>query len=338
MKKIFFILAVSFAVLILINIVWIGYNVALWAKDGIQSLLLGRNLFESISDSVYMKWIFLADAIWIVFALIFMLQRKHYKTDPRLHYLHYDPITNPTICVIIPAYNEEISIEKVVRSFINQKFVESVIVIDNKSIDNTINIAEKCGAKVIRKEKNRGLGHSYAIGLKMALETNVNVIATTDADGTSNAYDLEKLLPYLDNSDIVIGSRQVQVLTEKGNQNSIMHVWGNHLLAKLIQLKYFSLHHLGIVSLTDVGCLFRLIRQESLEKLVEGLTEPKTGEAIGGMAFALHLTMLGIENDLRIIEIPITFNKRIGKSKTRSDENLIGIKIGLKFLWFILIH
>lgn len=54
------------------------------------------------------------------------------------------------------------------------------------------------------------------------------------------------------------------------------------------------------------------------------------------MAFALHLTMAGIENDLRFVEVPITFNKRIGKSKTRSNERLMGIRIGLSFLWFIL--
>jgi len=338
MKKFFFIMVITFAILFLINLAWAVVNIYNWIIGGIQSLLQGRNLIESIQYSIYLKWILLVDSIWIISAIVYVLQRKDYKTDPQLHYLKYDPIANPSICVIIPAYNEELSIEKVVKDFLNQKFVDHVIVIDNKSSDMTADIAEKSGARVLRKPQNLGLGHSYAIGLIEALKTNSNIIATVDADGTSNAYDIAKLLPYLDNVDMVLGTRQVQILTEKGNQNSIMHVWGNYFLAKLIQLKYFSLHHMGIVNLTDVGCLFRLTRREALKKIVDKLLDPKTGDARGGIAFALHLTMLSIENDLRFVEVPITFNKRIGKSKTRSNERIMGIKLGLTFLWFILKH
>jgi glycosyltransferase involved in cell wall biosynthesis len=203
-------------------------------------------------------------------------------------------------------------------------------------MDDTALLAEKCGAKVIRQEKNRGFAHSYAIGLKEALKTDANIIATAEADGTNNAYDLDKMIPYLSNCDMVVGTRQVQIFTQKGNQNSIMHVWGNYWLAKLIQFKYFSLHHFGIINLTDVGCLFRVIKKESLEKLTDQFIDHKTGDAIGGPAFPLYLTMRSIEKDLRIVEVPLTFNKRLGQSKTRSDEKISGIKYGLIFLKFIL--
>ena len=205
-------------------------------------------------------------------------------------------------------------------------------------MDDTALLAEKCGAKVIRQEKNRGFAHSYAIGLKEALKTDANIIATAEADGTNNAYDLDKMIPYLSNCDMVVGTRQVQIFTQKGNQNSIMHVWGNYWLAKLIQFKYFSLHHFGIINLTDVGCLFRVIKKESLEKLTDQFMDPKTDDAIGGPAFPLYLTMRSIEKDLRIVEVPLTFNKRLGQSKTRSDEKISGIKYGLIFLKFILLY
>jgi glycosyltransferase involved in cell wall biosynthesis len=265
-----------------------------------------------------------------------MLQRKHFKTDPAQHFLKYNPINSPRLCVTIAAYNEHDSIEKTVKDFIKHRNVESVIVVDNKSMDDTALLAEKCGAKVIRQEKNRGFAHSYAIGLKEALKTDANIIATAEADGTNNAYDLDKMIPYLSNCDMVVGTRQVQIFTQKGNQNSIMHVWGNYWLAKLIQFKYFSLHHFGIINLTDVGCLFRVIKKESLEKLTDKFIDNKTGDAIGGPAFPLYLTMRSIEKDLRIVEVPLTFNKRLGQSKTRSDEKISGIKYGLIFLKFIL--
>jgi len=144
------------------------------------------------------------------------------------------------------------------------------------------------------------------------------------------------MLPYLDNCDMAVGTRQNQVLTEKGNQNSLLHVWGNFFLAKLIQIKYFSLLHTGVVNLTDVGCNFRLFRTEALKKIVNELTYPSTDKVKAGIGVAIHLTMIGIQKDLRIIELPVTFNKRAGKSKIGSNRRIRAIKIGLIFLWLIL--
>ena len=336
MRKIFFILALSSFVLLLVNLIWVGANLYLMVKDGIQSLLQGRNLLESIYYSVYLRWILLADGMWIAFAFAFMLRRKYYKTDSVLHYLHYDPMNNPSICMIIPTYNEELSIEKVVKDFSSQRLVKHVIVIDNNSTDRTVEIAAKAGAKVIKKSENKGYSHSFVMGLKESLRTDANVIAATEADGTYNAYDIEKMVPYLDNCDMVIGTRQHQVITEKGNQNSILHVLGNYFLAKLIQIKYFNLQHMGVVNLTDVGCVYRLVRREALEKLVDRLTYPGSDRAVGGVGIGLHFTMVGIENDLRIIEVPVTFNKRIGQSKIGSNKPLKALKVGFTFLWLIL--
>jgi len=336
MKKLFFLLTILFFILLIINIIWFISNLITMSLNGIQSLLQGRNLLESISFSVYLKWILMGDAIWIIFALGYMYTRKHFKTNPTLHYIHrYEKII-PKICVIIPTFNEEESIEKAVNDYKNQEFVETIIVVDNNSNDDTVKIAEKLGVVVIKKNKNKGYGHSYILGLREGLKTDSNLFLTTESDGTYNGYDVEKFLTYIQNADMVIGSRNFQILTEKGNQNSIMHIWGNLFLAKLIQLKYFSLHHLGVVNLTDVGCALRLIQRHGLEKIINQTTYPNSDEVIAGKAYSLHLTMLAIENDLRIIEIPVTFNKRIGKSKTKSNEFFTGIKYGLIFLWFIL--
>jgi len=271
MKKFFFLLFITFGILFVANIAWIVLNLYSWATVGIDIVLSGSEsgLFENIYYSLYFKWIIFADILWIISLIVFMLRRKHFKTDPAQHFLKYNPINSPRLCVTIAAYNEQESIEKTVKDFIKHRGVESVIVVDNKSTDDTALLAEKCGAKVIRQEKNRGFAHSYAIGLKEALKSDANIIATAEADGTNNAYDLDKMIPYLSNCDMVVGNRQVQIFTQKGNQNSIMHVWGNYWLAKLIQFKYFSLHHFGIINLTDVGCLFRVIKKESLEKLTD---------------------------------------------------------------------
>lgn len=336
MNKSFFLLSISFVVLFLINITWLSVNIYFFVVQGIESIVSGQTLGENIFYSTYLRWIILSDLIWIGFLLIYMLKRKRYKTDSNLHYLQYHPIENPIICMIIPTYNEELSIGNVVNDFLKQKFVKYVIVIDNNSKDKTTEIAEIHGAKVIKKKENKGYSHSLVMGLREALKTDANIIGTTEADGTFNAYDLKKMYSYLENCDMVIGSRQNQVITEKGNQNSGFYVWANFFLAKLIQIKYLSLKHMGIVNLSDVGCVYRLIKRESLEKIIDNLTYPNSEKAVGGIGIGLFFTMIGIEKDLRIIEVPVTFNKRIGKSKLETNKFSKAVKVGIIFLWLIL--
>ncbi len=338
MGKLYVTLTLSFALLVLINMIftlWVFYD---WATGTLDALLRGTNFIETIYYSIYLKWLLLVDGLWILFALIFMFKRKHYKTDPTLHYLSSNQILDPIVCVILPAYNEESSIEAVVKEYINQKNVKHVIVVDNHSTDRTAEIAERCGAKVIRKESNKGYAHSCVVGLKESLKIDANIIVLTDCDGTFDARDIAKMIPFLDNCDMVIGTRQIQVLTQKGNQNSMFYVWGNLLLAKMLQIKYFSLLHIGVVNLTDVGCSYRCIRRDALEKIIDKFNSPPANKIIHGSSgwlFIIYLTMLGIQNDLKIVEVPITFKKRIGISKSGAQKKNKGIKYGLKFLWYI---
>lgn len=332
-------IALSFAILFLVNVGFVIINLYFWATHGLQSLLQGMNFAQRVYYSTYLKWIVLADVSWIVFALLYASSRKHYKTNPDLHYLTYKPIKSPIICVIIPTYNEEAIIEKVVNDYKDQRNVKHVLVIDNHSSDKTADIAERCGAKVFRKESNKGYAHSCVMGLKESLKTDANIIVLTEADGTFSGYDIAKMSPYLDNSDMVIGTRQIQVLSEKGNQNKMFYVWGNFFLAKLVQIKYFSLLHMGVVNLTDVGCSYRCIERNALERIIQDFTDSNTGEVVispSSGLFALFMTMAGLKHDLRIVEVPITFKKRVGISKTQSDKKLKAIKYGLEFLWFIL--
>ena len=94
---------------------------------------------------------------------------------------------------------------------------------------------------------------------------------------------------------------------------------------------------MGIINLTDVGCVYRIIKRDALEKIIENLTYPNTDKPIGGVGIGLSITMIGIENDLKIIEIPVTFNRRVGKSKLSGAGTGKTLKIGLKFLWLILV-
>jgi glycosyltransferase involved in cell wall biosynthesis len=331
------ILALTFIFIFFVNVVWIGFNSYLWIMGGIQALLEGMNVTEKIFASTYLKWILVIDILWICTFLIFLIRKKSH--DINLQYLIYKPITNPKICVVIPAYNEEEGIELIVNDFSKQKYVKQVMIIDNHSTDNTVEIAKKAGAVIITKNKNQGYAHSWFLGLKKSLETSANVIVIVDADNTFNAYDIKKMLPYLDNCDMVIGSRIIHPLTEKNNQNTLFYVWGNFFIAKLLEIKYFRLGRAGAFQMTDVGCSYRCMRKESLEKIIENFTYKNSDKLLpfaSGNNPGIVTTSVAIENNQRVIEIPITFKKRIGISKSGANKKSRGFRYGLEFIWQII--
>lgn len=113
--------------------------------------------------------------------------------------------------VLIPAYNASHTIAEVVFKTI--EFVEAVIVYDDGSTDDTSYIAKKCGAIVLREEKNRGKGYAlkklfdYA---KEMLSRHNPIVVTLDADMQHNPRDIPKLVEPIKNNeaDIVIGVRK----------------------------------------------------------------------------------------------------------------------------------
>lgn len=116
----------------------------------------------------------------------------------------------PCISVIIPVYNEEMTIFKVVniiKLIFKQRNAESeILVIDDGSIDNTRNEAQRAGARIIRNGKNRGKGVALRRGF---LEAKGTHILTVDGDGAHSFADIQLLIDnyFLGRCDMLIGSR-----------------------------------------------------------------------------------------------------------------------------------
>ena len=113
------------------------------------------------------------------------------------------------ITVIIPAFNEEISIGSIVTKA--KKYSDSVIVIDDGGQDNTAEIAALVGAKVIRHPKNEGKGEALKTGFNAAKRNDTKVIVTIDADGQHDPSEIPKVVePIISGkADVVIGSRHL---------------------------------------------------------------------------------------------------------------------------------
>jgi glycosyltransferase involved in cell wall biosynthesis len=165
----------------------------------------------------------------------------------------------PRICVVLTAFNDEKAIVYAVEEFISQQNVKKVIVIDNNSADNTSKVAEQTGAKVIN-EKKKGYGFASIRGLRESAKEDVDVVVLAEGDMTFRGRDILKMIPYLEDVDMVVGSRTHMVIVDDDSQMDWFYTWGNVLLAKLLELKFFNKNFLSRVRFTDVGCTFRAIK------------------------------------------------------------------------------
>lgn len=233
------------------------------------------------------------------------------------------------VCVTLTAYNDGEAIYQAVKDFISQQNVVRVIVVDNNSSDDTAKRAMEAGAIVVH-EKSQGYGFACIRGLKEALRySDVDVVVLAEGDMTFSGRDIWKMLPYLEDVDMVVGSRTHAFLTSMDSQMDWFYCWGNLFLAKLLQFRFLNFRFLGRARFSDVGCTMRAIKKEALAKIVDCLK-------VGGHHFSPHMTLVALKCGLKVLEVPITFRRRVGVSKGAGGNKKLAVKVGFKMLWHIL--
>lgn len=214
------------------------------------------------------------------------------------------------VSVIIPTRNEAQAIGRVLAD-IPSDFVNEVIVVDNHSSDETPAIAARMGARVI-SEARRGYGRACLTGLACASAP--DVVVFLDGDYSDRPAELPILLAPITagRADITIGSRLA------GPRSPGALPWhalfGNWLAASLITRLY------GL-QISDLGP-FRAARAEIL-RAVE-LEETTYG-------WAVELILKGAIRGFRIVEVPVSYHPRIGKSKISGT-----LRGTIGATWFIL--
>ena len=123
------------------------------------------------------------------------------------------------ILVIIPAYNEEGSVGKVIEEVKTHFPQAAVLVINDGSTDHTSEKADTCGATVLDLPFNLGIGGAMQSGYKYAYENGYDIAIQVDADGQHDPKEIQKLLRTLegDKADVVIGSRFMRDSSYKGS-------------------------------------------------------------------------------------------------------------------------
>lgn len=198
------------------------------------------------------------------------------------------------LVVLIFAYNEENSIQKVIQeipSKINGIDQIQILVMDDASTDNTRINAEKMGIKVISQKYNQGLAKLFIRGIKEALKRDADIIVHTDGDNQYNQKQIIDLIQPLINkkSEVVIGNRQIKKLKfmKKGNK------YGN-LLGNLIFNRLLKLNNI------DFSSGFRAYTKEAALNFIIFSNHTYTHESI------IQL----VNQQQKIISIPIDFRER----------------------------
>lgn len=112
------------------------------------------------------------------------------------------------ILVVVPAFNEVHSIGEVIKDLKHYE-IKNIVVVDDGSVDGTLQQAKKNGAQILRHVVNRGLGAALGTGFAHARQKDIDILVTFDADGQHEAKEIKNLVaPIISGeSDVVIGSR-----------------------------------------------------------------------------------------------------------------------------------
>ena len=212
------------------------------------------------------------------------------------------------IAVLIPCYNEEITIEKVVKDFKKELPDADIYVYDNNSKDKTAKIAKKAGA-IVRRENRQGKGN---VVRTMFRDIDADIYVMVDGDNTYPAEFVHKLIEPIKNNeaDMTTGDR----LSNGTYQQEIkknFHEFGNSLVRNAINLLFNC-------KLVDIMTGYRAFNKMFVKNMP--VMSPK-------FELETEMTLFALDKKFRIKEIPIIFRERPDGSESKINTISDGMKV-----------
>lgn len=205
------------------------------------------------------------------------------------------------VCCIIPAYQESRAIREVVT--LSRKYASCVIVIDDGSTDNTGQIAEESGAKVLRHSRNRGKGAALRTGFHNALDLGCDIIITLDGDMQHNPHSIPRFVQKIEEGfDVVVGSRS----STQSEEMPFVRKLSNLITTQALRVLFK-------VPITDSQSGYRAFRRKVLESI-----------QIRDEGFAAETEILidARRAGFEISEVPIATNYGEEESKIRARRDI----------------
>ena len=209
------------------------------------------------------------------------------------------------VSIVIPAYNEEEAIGDVIDQIISvmekADTTNEIIVVDDGSTDETVQIVQERVVQLVRHPFNKGYGAALKTGMRKA---KYDTIAIIDADGTYSVEELPKLVNGMGEWDMVVGARV-------GENTKTLS------LRKLVKwfLTQFANYLVG-TSIPDLNSGLRVFKKDIAMQFYNVLPS--------GFSFTVTITLALLSNDYLVQYIPISYHKRVGKSKIRPIRDTLG--------------
>jgi glycosyltransferase involved in cell wall biosynthesis len=216
---------------------------------------------------------------------------------------------------VIPAYNEEATLEEIVRRVERVPVDKEIIVVDDCSQDGTAQIAQKLEAagriRFLRHERNQGKGAALRTGFR---EARGDMVIVQDADLEYDPNEIPNLMqPILaDKADVVFGSRFIG-----GDSHRVLYFWhsvGNRILT-------LASNMFTDLNLTDMETCYKIFRREILQNIL--IEEDRFG-------FEPEITAKVAKGGYRIYEMGISYSGR-----TYAEGKKIGWRDGARAMWCI---
>ena len=207
-----------------------------------------------------------------------------------------------TVILLLYAEGDEKNITFSINQYKRLSDIDSVYVIlpDDSSIEAEI---VQSGASIIKCPPGKRL---YGEKIKYALEqVSGDILLISEADYSFPARDISKLLVYLKEADMVVGTRTTRQLIEQGSDMQGVVRMANVLLAKLMEIFWWNYES----RFTDVGCTFRAIWKSTFDDIQERLIAR-------GPEFSAEMMIEVLHSRGRMIEIPVNyFNRSVAMQK-----------------------
>ena len=208
-----------------------------------------------------------------------------------------------TLAVVLPTYNEASSIADCINAFHELGIVDDIVVVNNNAHPDTSPAVASTMAREVF-EPTQGYGAAIRRGF---LETaGADLVCVCEPDATFHPQDILKLLPFTADVHLVLGSRTVQTFILSGANMGLFLRWGNWAVAKLTEAMF------NTVYLSDVGCTFRVVTREGLERMTP---EFKGNGSSFGFEMMLHAARLRVP----LVQVPVKYLPRVGESSVTGD-------------------
>lgn len=212
------------------------------------------------------------------------------------------------IAVLVPCYNEELTVRKVVSDFKQELPNAEIYVYDNNSKDKTVEFAKTAGA-IVRKETMQGKGNVVRTMFK---EIDADVYVLVDGDDTYPAEEVGKLIkPVIDGeADMVIGDRLSNGTYFAENKRGF-HGFGNNLVRNLINWLFKS-------NIRDIMTGYRVYSRRFVKNM------PIMS---AGFQIETEMTIFSLVYRMKIVELPITYRDRPEGSESKLNTFSDGFKV-----------